>query len=263
MTAKRFNGQVAIVTGAGAGIGRAIAQQWVIEGGGLLIVDWDCGALESCGEQLRSLGARCSELCVDVSEPNSAQVAVEQCLRELGRVDALFNIAGVNLHKNVVEMSYSEWASVIKTNLDAVFLFSKAVLPIFRGQQTGVIVNMASTAGILAENRCAAYSASKAAVILLTRNMAMDFAKDGIRVNALCPGGTRSVRADAYLAGAPPGTLDKLVHAVPMRRLAEPAEVARAALFLASNDDARFITGASLVIDGGMTAGVRFEFFED
>jgi NAD(P)-dependent dehydrogenase (short-subunit alcohol dehydrogenase family) len=262
MTQKRFEGLVAIVTGAGAGIGKAIAEAWVDEGGKVLIVDKDCDSLTGVADQLRSRGGVCEQLCGDVSNFGTADAAVAQCLSELGGLHVLFNIAGVNLHKNVSEMSYQEWQTVISTNLDSVFLFSKATLAHFRRQGRGSIVNMASTAGILAENRCAAYSASKAAVILLTRNMAMDFAKSGIRVNALCPGGTRSARTDAYLQRAPAGTLEKIVQPVPMKRLAEPVEVARAAMFLASDIDAGFVTGASLVVDGGVTAGVRFEFFE-
>jgi NAD(P)-dependent dehydrogenase (short-subunit alcohol dehydrogenase family) len=125
----------------------------------------------------------------------------------------------------------------------------------------GAIVNVASTAGIMAENRCSAYTAAKGGALLLTRNMAMDYASDRIRVNAICPGSTMTPRIQAWLDRYPghDNLMDKLC---PMKRYADPEEIAKPAVFLAS-DDASYITGASLVVDGGLTAGIRFSIFED
>ncbi|MGH7804291.1 MAG: SDR family NAD(P)-dependent oxidoreductase, partial [Candidatus Binatia bacterium] len=186
---------------------------------------------------------------------------VEAGVEAFGGVDVLFNVAGVNMPKTVEEMDDRDWYHVVDTNLTSVYRCAKRALPEIKKRGGGAIVNVASTAGILAENRCSAYSASKGGVVLLTRNMAMDYARHNIRVNAICPGGTMTPRIRGYLDKTP-GHESMIAALCPMKRFARPEEIAKPAVFLAS-DDASFITGAALVVDGGMTAGTYFALFDE
>jgi NAD(P)-dependent dehydrogenase (short-subunit alcohol dehydrogenase family) len=259
--APRFEGRTCVITAAGAGIGAAIARQWCRDGGRALIADLDAAAARRVAETIRAGGGRAAWLAADVNRPDAAEAIVTAALDAFGRIDALFNVAGVNLLKSVDEMDDTDWYRIIDTNLTSVYRCSKHVLPELRRNGGGVIVNVASTAGVMAENRCAAYTAGKGGVVLLTRNMAMDYARDNIRVNALCPGSTMTPRIQSYLRQFPGH--EKMIETLnPMRRFARPEEIAGPALFLAS-DDASFITGASLVVDGGMTAGTHFPLFEE
>jgi NAD(P)-dependent dehydrogenase (short-subunit alcohol dehydrogenase family) len=262
MSASKYSGKVAIITAAGAGIGRAIALEWAQGGGTVLAADRDQQAAEEAAQELSSLGVKAIAMQVDVTHLDSIKAMVERAVQELGGIDALFNVAGTNMLKNVEEANDDEWRLIIDTNLTSVYRCSKYVIPELRKRGGGAIVNIASTAGLTAENRCAAYSASKAAVVMLSRNMAMDFAKDGIRVNALCPGGTITPRIQANMAKrSNPEDEESYLSLIPMRRRAEAVEIAKAAVFLAS-DDASYITGTSLAVDGGFTAGIRFPFFD-
>lgn len=259
MSSARFAGKVAVVTAAGAGIGRAIALEWAQGGGTAVVTDKNQQAAD---QTARDAGAQALALEVDVTRLDRIQDMVAQTVRRFGGIDALFNVAGINMLKNVEEASDEEWRSIMDTNLTSVYRCSKYAIPELRKRGGGAIVNVASTAGIAAENRCAAYSASKAAIVMLTRNMALDFAKDRIRVNALCPGATMTPRIEANIAKRDPKHEQALMNLIPTKRRADPAEIARAAVFLAS-DDASYITGATLVVDGGLTAGIRFPFFDE
>ena len=259
MAATRFAGKIALITGAGAGIGRAVAAAWVREGGNAVVTDKAKHAAQRTAEEL---GSHALALEVDVGRLDPVQDMLAQTVRRFGGLDALFNVAGINMPKNVEEASDEEWRLVVDTNLTSVYRCSKYAIPEMRKRGGGVIVNVASTAGITAENRCAAYSASKAAIIMLTRNMALDFAKDRIRVNAVCPGATLTPRTQANIAKRDPTHEQALMNLIPMKRRADPDEIAKAAMFLAS-DDASYITGATLVVDGGLTAGIRFPFFDE
>ena len=253
---KRFEGRTAIVTAAGAGIGEAIARPWVASGGRALVADLDPAAASRVAAAIgeaRGLGA-------DVKRLDDVRAMVAEAVKTFGGLDALFNVAGINLPKTVEEISDDEWNHVVDTNLTSVYRCSKYALPEIR-KRGGAIVNVSSTAGILAENRCSAYSASKGGVVLLTRNMAMDYARHNVRVNAICPGGTMTPRIRAYL-DKNPGHEHMLDTLCPMKRFAHPDEIAKPAVFLAS-DDASFITGAALVVDGGMTAGQYFSLFDE
>ncbi|QXJ22604.1 glucose 1-dehydrogenase [Actinomadura graeca] len=257
----RFAGRTAVITAAGAGIGAAIVREWCREGGRALICDLDATAARRVAESVRAGGGEVTWIAADVNRPDAAEAMVAAAVGAYGGVDTLFNVAGVNLLKSVEEMDDPDWYRIIDTNLTSVYRCSKHVLPELRRNGGGTIVNVASTAGIMAENRCAAYTAGKGGVVLLTRNMAMDYARDNIRVNALCPGSTMTPRIRSYLRDLPGH--EKMIDTLnPMGRFAWPEEIARPALFLAS-DDASFITGASLVVDGGMTAGIRFPIFEE
>jgi NAD(P)-dependent dehydrogenase (short-subunit alcohol dehydrogenase family) len=260
MDATQFLGKIAVITGAGAGIGRSIALEWAARGGIALATDIDGDAAGKVAGEIAQRGGRAFAAAMDVSSGNSIAAAFEQGMRFGGGLDALFNVAGINIPKNVEQMEEDEWERVFDTNLRSIYRCSRLAIPELRKRGGGSIVNIASVAGILAENRCGAYSASKGGVLLLTRNMAMDFAKDGIRVNAVCPGSTRTPRIEKYWQKSPTGTSEIAVLS-PMKRPAEPEEIARPALFLASSE-ASYITGAALVVDGGLSAGLNVPTFE-
>lgn len=252
-----IEGKVAFITGGGAGIGRAIAIEWASQGGICAVTDLDGAAAR---QTLIDCRARGESLPLDVADGIAVRTAVAHMTERLGRIDALFNVAGVNLPKNVEELDEDEWYRLIDTNLTSVYRCSRLILPLMRRQGGGAIVNIASVAGIMAENRCAAYSATKAAVVNLSRNMAMDFARDGIRVNAVCPGGTLTPRIESYMAREPRNRRE-MEEMSPLKRMARPEEIARPAVFLAS-EDASYVNGAVLVVDGGMTAGFRIAAFD-
>jgi len=262
MASDRFAGKVALITAAGAGIGRAIALEWAKGGGAAAIADKDKAAVERTAQEMAALNATVLALEVDVARLDRIQEMVTKTARRFGGIDALFNVAGINMLKNVEEASEEEWRFIIDTNLTSVYRCSKYAIPELRKRGGGAIVNVASTAGIAAENRCAAYSASKAAIVMLSRNMALDFAKDRIRVNSLCPGATLTPRIEANIAQRDPAHEQALMNLIPLKRRADAQEIAKAAVFLAS-DDASYITGAALVVDGGLTAGIRFPFFDE
>ena len=258
MESMRFANKVAVITGAAAGIGHAIATLWAKEGGKAVVADKDGEGLQKLAQAYPDGLYPCR---ADVTSLDDIKTMVAKAPQVFGGLDVLFNVAGTNMFKTVEEAEDEEWRFIVDINLMSVYRASKYAIPEMRKRGGGSIVNVASTAGILAENRCSAYSATKAAVIMLSRNMAMDFAKDHIRVNALCPGGTLTPRIAGYLSRYPDHE-NMMTDLVPMKRLGKPEEIAKTALFLAS-DDASYVTGAALVVDGGMTAGLRFKIFDE
>jgi NAD(P)-dependent dehydrogenase (short-subunit alcohol dehydrogenase family) len=257
---KDFLGKVALVTGAGSGIGRAIAIDFAKRGGSPMVTDRDESLARDVVAEIESFGGHAWSQQVDVGQVAAIQDAVETTVAKAQGLDILFNVAGVNIPKNVETMDEDEWHMVLDVNLTSIYRASKYSIPHMRRRGGGAIVNIASIAGVMAENRCGAYTASKGGAVLLTRNMAMDFARDGIRVNAICPGSTRTPRTEGYWKKSPTGK-SEMAEMCPMKRSAEPEEVAKPALFLAS-PDASYITGAALVVDGGMTAGFIIPTFE-
>ncbi|MBT2269002.1 SDR family NAD(P)-dependent oxidoreductase [Rhodococcus erythropolis] len=256
-----LRGQTAIVTAAGAGIGRAIALEWASRGGNAVVADLHDASARAVAQSIREDDGRAIGIPLDVTHPEAMHYAVAAALATYGRIDTLFNVAGASLPRRVDEMDDSDWYRMIDINLTSVYRCSKPVIPHLRRGGGGSIVNISSTAGILAENRCSAYSAAKGGVLLLTKNMAMDYAPDHIRVNAICPGSTMTPRIQDYLDRFP-GHDSLMDDICPMKRYAEPEEIARPAVFLAS-PDASYITGATLTVDGGLTAGKHFQIFED
>jgi NAD(P)-dependent dehydrogenase (short-subunit alcohol dehydrogenase family) len=254
MPEEQFAGRVAFVTGAGAGIGRAIAKGWAARGGLAVVTDVDGGAAARVEEEIVAAGGRAFSQQLDVCDLEQIKASIADAVAKGGGLDALFNVAGTNLPKNAEETEDEEWHDIIQLNLTSVYRCSKYALPHLR-QRRGSIVNISSIAGVIGEGRCAAYSASKGGVVLLTRNMAMDFAAEGVRVNVICPAGARSPRIEAYMRSVP-GLEREMMALRPIGRFADPDEIARPALFLAS-EDASYVTGSVLVVDGGLTAGFR------
>jgi NAD(P)-dependent dehydrogenase (short-subunit alcohol dehydrogenase family) len=250
MAAGRLEGKTALITGAGSGIGRASARLFASEGARVACVDLDSRASETAGE----IGGDAIGMEADVTNGGVVQAMVQAVLDDFGRLDILFNNAGTSRRGKLHETDEDHWDAVLNTNLRSVYLCSRAVLPHMLERGKGTIVNTASALGILAFPGQAAYCASKAAVIMLTKQMSIDYGP-AVRVNCVCPGGTDTpMLRRAINRAQDPAEAERRMGAENgvMNRLATPLEIARAALFLAS-DDASFITGHSLLVDGGMT----------
>lgn len=249
----RTTDRVAIVTAGAAGIGRAIVERWVELGGQVAIVDWDEAAATALAAEIEAGGGQALVIPADITNLEHIAGIVPKTLARFGGIDALFNVAGTNVFHNVEESTEDDWRLIMDTNVRSVERCSKAAIPHLRKRGGGAIVNVASIMGLVAGSRDAAYSASKGAVIQLTRSMAVDFAKDNIRVNAVCPGFTLTPRARGYLERIP-HAMATLSAVAPMGRMATPEEIAAPAVFLAT-EAAAFVTGIALAIDGGTTAG--------
>ena len=234
---RRFEGRIALVSGAAGGIGAAVADRLADEGA--IVVRSD----------LAEAGA---EFACDVTDPNSVAATVSEVMRRHGRLDVLANVAGTGVARRSGDLTLDEWRRVLDVNLTGTFLLSQAALPALI-QARGTIVNMASMAGLRATPYNAAYCASKGGVIMLTKSMALEFAGDGVRVNAVCPASvdTPFLRGFRLPEGADMALLGRA--ASPMGRLIDPAEVAAAVAYLAS-DEAATVSGTTLVIDGAATA---------
>jgi len=256
--ARRYAGKVALITGAGGGIGRATAERLAGEGASLLLADIAEAALAESAEAARQAGARVVAAAADVTRPEDFEALVARAERELGGLDFLVNNAGIEGVVAPIE-SYplDVFDRVLAVNVRGVFLGMRAAAPALRRRGGGAIVNLASVAGVTGDPNLSAYIASKHAVIGLTRSGALAFGKDGVRVNAVAPSPveTRMMRSLEAGMGGPQGAemVRKLVsERIPLGRYAEPAEVAALIAFLGS-DEARFITGSIYTIDGGMT----------
>jgi 3-oxoacyl-[acyl-carrier protein] reductase len=245
----RLEGKSAIVTGAGRGIGKAIARRFLEEGALVMICDLDESRLEAAHEELSAIGQVRSEV-VDVTSRESVEYLSRQATKAFGQIDVLANNAGISRFEPFLEITDENWNDTLEINLKGVFLCSQVVAAEMKNQESGAIVNMGSTNGILAEEGLAHYNASKAGVILLTETMAIELAPHNIRVNSVCPG---FILTELQLeSGMSEDTIQDYASLIPLNRYGRVEEVASAFAFLAS-DEASFITGTELVVDGGQT----------
>jgi NAD(P)-dependent dehydrogenase (short-subunit alcohol dehydrogenase family) len=254
----RIQDRVALITGGASGIGKATAQLFLEEGARVVIADLNADALETTVKELRPVGDHGHELlgvAGDVRSMTDASAMVRAAVEQFGRLDILFCNAGITSVMPISELTEDEWDAVIDTNLKGMFTLIKHSVPQMRAQGGGTIITMGSEMGIVAVPESPAYNASKGGVIMLTRSLAIDLIRDNIRVNALCPGITRTPLLQAEVDNSldPAKTAAEQAAWAPIMRVADPSEIARGALFLAS-DDSSFAVGSCLVLDGGYTA---------
>jgi 3-oxoacyl-[acyl-carrier protein] reductase len=239
--------QIAVVTGAGRGIGRAIALKFAAEGADLVCVSRTAENSEKVAAEVRGLGRKAWAHAVDVADATAVAGAAEQILAEAGRVDILVNNAGVTRDGLLMRMSEADWDAVLDTNLKGAFLFTKAFTRAFIKQRSGRILNIASVIGLIGNAGQCNYAASKAALIGFTKSVARELASRGITANALAPG---FIETD-MTAGLSEQLRADLLKTIPLNSLGQPEDIAQAAVFLAS-PAARYITGQVLTVDGGM-----------
>jgi NAD(P)-dependent dehydrogenase (short-subunit alcohol dehydrogenase family) len=248
----RLEGKVAIVTGAGSGIGRASALLFAQEGARVVVVDRNPISGESTAATILSSSCQGMFVQADVSTSADVQKMVHIAINQFGRVDILFNNAGMAFTGLVHETTEEDFDRVVGTNLKGTFLGCKYVLPSMMRNQYGVIINLASGLGLVGSRHHQAYSASKGGVVLLTRSLALAYGEHGIRANCVCPGPIKTPMMDNWI-GQGSEALQDAASRIPMKRLGQPEEVAQVALFLASTDSS-YMNGAVLTVDGGELA---------
>jgi NAD(P)-dependent dehydrogenase (short-subunit alcohol dehydrogenase family) len=250
---KRLEGRIALVTGAGAGIGRAIAQACAQAGARVYVTDVDAAAAETVAGELAATGASVQALAADVSRGQDVTAMFRAVEKADGRLDVLVNNAGLNVRSDFRHLSDADWVRIREVNLDGVVRVARDGFALLRASGRGSLVNVASIMAHRGLRQLTAYSATKGAVTALTRGLAVEYAPFDIRVNALCPGFVETALTRRALRF--PGIQKALIDSTPMRRFGRAEEIANAAVFLAS-DDASFITGAELAVDGGMSAAL-------
>ncbi|MBY4897766.1 SDR family NAD(P)-dependent oxidoreductase [Cupriavidus sp. AU9028] len=245
---QRFDGKVVIVTGAGSGIGAGTARRFAAEGASVVLTGRTREKLERTAADLPA--DRCLVHPADVSQLEQVEALVAAAVSRFGRLDVLVNNAGVAPGGRVHEASVDDWRQVMSIDLDGVFYGCRAALPELM-KTRGSIINVSSVSGLGADWNMAFYNAAKGAVTNLTRAMALDYGRDGVRVNAVCPSLTRTDLTEDMMADE--ALIAKFRERIALGRVAEPDDIAAAIAFLAS-DDARFVTGVNLPVDGGLSA---------
>ena len=247
-----LSGKTAVVSGSGRGIGRAIALAMAQAGADVVVFSRTEEEFQDTAAAIEGMGARVLALRVDISKPEDVNTMVEATLDRFGRLDVMVNNAGTSPSYDYMEnVTLEDYTAIVNTNIKGTFHCSQRVIPVMKEQGGGCIINVASMSGLKALFKCSAYSASKGAIIALTRTMALELARFNIRVNALCPGYVRTRMMEGLLADD--RSRERIEAAIPMRRTAEPDEMAPMAAFLAC-DAASYITGAAICVDGGLSA---------
>jgi NAD(P)-dependent dehydrogenase (short-subunit alcohol dehydrogenase family) len=255
----KLDNKIALITGGGSGIGRATSILFAREGASVAVADWAEDQAKTVVAEITNNGGKAIAIKVDVSKAADAERMVAQTIQHFGRLDILYNNAGIGFARPLHQMTEEEWDQVVDVDLKGVFLGCKYALPELM-KHGGVILSTASIAGIEGIRRMGHYCAAKAGVILLTKSMAMDYAENGIRVNCICPGGIATPLAETGYDKLAPEKLERVKQATAamhlLNRVGQPEEIAHVALFLCS-DEASFVTGQAIVADGGWTAGHR------
>jgi NAD(P)-dependent dehydrogenase (short-subunit alcohol dehydrogenase family) len=252
----RLPGKVAVITGAASGIGRASALLFAREGAAVVLTDVNETGGQAVAAEITNLGGRAILEPGDVTRAADCRRVIQRAVREMGGLHVLFNNAGIIRRASVVELSEADWDRVMAVNVKATFLMCREAIPVMGSAGGGSIINMASGWGLAGGPRAAAYCASKGAVVLLTKAMAVDHGRQNIRVNCICPGDTDTamLRNEAQQLGEPGDRFLAEAARRPLGRVGRPEEIAQAALYLAG-DAASFVTGTALVVDGGGLAG--------
>jgi meso-butanediol dehydrogenase/(S,S)-butanediol dehydrogenase/diacetyl reductase len=251
--AGKLDGKVAIVTAGGAGIGAATARRFAAEGAAVVVADLSGTRAEQVRGEIVAAGGRAAAIKIDASDPAAFEAAVRMAIDSFGRLDVMFNNAGMAEVSLIHETSLESWSRVIAVTLTSTFLGLKYAIPIMRAQKSGVVINTASISGTRGDYGMGSYNAAKAGVINLTRTAALENARFGIRVNCVCPGGINTRVAQVLGKDRADEFRRTMGAAHPIGRMGEPEEIAATVTFLAS-DESSFITGASIVADGGITA---------
>jgi NAD(P)-dependent dehydrogenase (short-subunit alcohol dehydrogenase family) len=252
----KLKDRIVVVTGAGSGIGRACAIESAKEGAVVIVADINLHGADATVKLILANKGNAVAFKTDVSKPESVKQLVDFTIKSFKKVDALINNAAIQVNKTIEEMTFEEWNLQMSINVGGIFLCSKYFLPYLRAT-TGSIVNMSSVNGFFVEPMCAGYCTTKAAIIGLTKAMAIDHGHEGVRVNCICPGYIDAGLAEGYFKAQSDPVQARIdagkLHA--LWRIGKPEEVARVAVFLAG-DDASFMTGASVVVDGGFGSGL-------
>jgi NAD(P)-dependent dehydrogenase (short-subunit alcohol dehydrogenase family) len=252
----RLTGRVAVVTGAGAGIGRAIARAFADEGASVVVADIQSAAAEGTVSLITRSGGTAVAIPTDVSDAAAVEKLAAGAVARFGKVNVLMNNAAIQVSKLIEDTTPEEWARQMSVNVGGVFLCSKYFLPHLRATK-GCIINMSSVNATFVEPICAGYCATKAAILGFTKALAIDHGREGIRVNAICPGYINAGLAEGYFLAQPDPDAARAqagkLHA--LGRIGAPEEVAKLAVFLAS-DESSFMTGAAVAVDGGFSSGL-------
>jgi len=254
--AGRLSGKVAVITGAASGIGRATALLFAGEGASVVVADVNSDGGNRVEDEITQSGGRAFFEALDVTSAADCRRLVERAIREFGRIDILFNNAGIIRRATVLDLYEADWDRVMDVNAKSIYLLSREVIPHMQKAGGGTIINTASGWGLTGGAKAAVYCASKGAVVLLTKAMAIDHGPQNIRVNCICPGDTDTgmLREEAQQLGEDSSRFLAESAKRPLGRVGTPEEIAQAALYLAS-DTSSFVTGTALVVDGGGLAG--------